>query len=51
MLLTAVGSSYYHLAPDNERLFWDRLPMTIAFSSNSFCGATKPDKLYVDDGL
>ena len=33
MLLTSVGSSYYHLAPDNERLFWDRLPMTIAFMS------------------
>jgi hypothetical protein len=33
MLLTAAGSSYYHLAPDNERLFWDRLPMTIAFMS------------------
>jgi hypothetical protein len=33
MLLTAFGSSYYHLTPDNERLFWDRLPMTIAFMS------------------
>ena len=32
LLLTAFGSSYYHLAPDNERLFWDRLPMTIAFA-------------------
>ena len=31
ILLTAFGSSYYHLAPDNERLFWDRLPMTMAF--------------------
>jgi hypothetical protein len=31
--LTAVGSAWYHLAPDNERLFWDRLPMTIAFMS------------------
>ena len=31
VLLTAFGSSYYHLAPDNDRLFWDRLPMTIAF--------------------
>jgi hypothetical protein len=31
VLLTAAGSTYYHLAPDNERLFWDRLPMTIAF--------------------
>jgi hypothetical protein len=31
LVLTAVGSGYYHLAPDNETLFWDRLPMTIAF--------------------
>ena len=31
VLLTGFGSAYYHLAPDNERLFWDRLPMTIAF--------------------
>jgi hypothetical protein len=30
-LLTAFGSSYYHLAPDNGRLVWDRLPMTVAF--------------------
>lgn len=29
--LTAAGSAYYHLHPDNETLFWDRLPMTIAF--------------------
>jgi hypothetical protein len=28
---TSLGSAYYHLAPDNSRLFWDRLPMTIAF--------------------
>ena len=33
MVLTALGSAYYHLAPDNERLFWDRLPMTVAFMS------------------
>jgi len=25
--LTALGSAYYHLAPDNPRLFWDRLPL------------------------
>ncbi|HMF12398.1 MAG TPA: hypothetical protein VKE94_08830 [Gemmataceae bacterium] len=31
ILLTAFGSSYYHLAPDNDRLVWDRLPMTVAF--------------------
>jgi hypothetical protein len=29
--LTAAGSSYYHLAPDDARLVWDRLPMTIGF--------------------
>jgi hypothetical protein len=31
LLLTAFGSAYYHLAPDNARLVWDRLPMTLAF--------------------
>ncbi len=31
VLLTAAGSAYYHFAPDNETLFWDRLPMTVAF--------------------
>jgi hypothetical protein len=29
--LTGVGSAYYHWRPDNATLFWDRLPMTIAF--------------------
>ena len=33
LLLTALGSSYYHLSPNNSRLVWDRLPMTIAFMS------------------
>jgi hypothetical protein len=33
LLLTAFGSSYYHLAPDDSRLVWDRLPMTITFMS------------------
>jgi hypothetical protein len=31
--LTALGSGWYHLAPDDARLVWDRLPMTIAFMS------------------
>ena len=31
MLLTAFGSAYYHLDPNNDRLVWDRLPMTIVF--------------------
>jgi hypothetical protein len=29
--LTGAGSAYYHWRPDNATLFWDRLPMTIAF--------------------
>jgi hypothetical protein len=31
-LLTSAGSTYYHLAPDNARLVWDRLPMTLGFA-------------------
>ncbi|HYM25838.1 MAG TPA: ceramidase domain-containing protein [Vicinamibacterales bacterium] len=30
--LTAFGSTWYHLSPDNDSVVWDRLPMTIAFS-------------------
>lgn len=29
--LMAFGSTWYHLAPDNARLVWDRLPMTAGF--------------------
>ncbi len=29
--LVSAGSAYYHLEPDNARLFWDRAPMTVAF--------------------
>lgn len=30
LFLTGFGSAYYHLAPDNARLFWDRLPIALA---------------------
>lgn len=30
LFLTAFGSAYYHLAPDNARLVWDRLPIALA---------------------
>lgn len=30
LILTAAGSGYYHLAPDNDRLLWDRLPIAMA---------------------
>ena len=33
LLLTAAGSTWYHLAPDNARLVFDRLPIALA------CGA------------
>ena len=33
VLLTTFGSGYYHLAPTTMRLFWDRLPMAVAFSA------------------
>jgi len=31
-ILTAFGSTWYHLAPDNDSVVWDRLPITIAFA-------------------
>ncbi len=31
VILVAPGSAYYHWAPDNHTLVWDRLPMTIGF--------------------
>lgn len=30
LFLTAFGSGFYHLAPDNARLLWDRLPIALA---------------------
>lgn len=33
IFLTAFGSGYYHLEPNNDTLIWDRLPMTIGFMS------------------
>jgi hypothetical protein len=29
--LVFLGSGYYHWAPDNDSLLWDRLPMTVGF--------------------
>jgi hypothetical protein len=30
LVLTALGSAFYHLSPDNQRLVWDRLPIALA---------------------
>ena len=35
LVLTSIGSAYYHLAPDNQRLVFDRLPMIVAMAG---CG-------------
>jgi hypothetical protein len=31
VFFTGFGSAYYHYSPSNDTLFWDRLPMAIAF--------------------
>ena len=31
VVLAGIGSAYYHLAPDDARLAWDRLPIAVAF--------------------
>ncbi len=31
IFLTGFGSAYYHYAPSNDTLVWDRLPMTLGF--------------------
>lgn len=46
---TGLGSAWYHLAPDNARLFWDRLPMSVAFAS--LLGAVIAERLSVRAGL
>jgi hypothetical protein len=48
-ILTAFGSGYYHLAPDNARLMWDRLPMTIIFMS--YAAALISERINVSLGL
>ncbi len=39
----ALGSAYYHSAPDNGRLVWDRLPMAVAFMA--FLAAVVADRI------
>ncbi len=32
LALTGLGSAYYHWAPDNARIVWDRLPLALLFT-------------------
>lgn len=47
--LTCFGSGYYHLAPSDDRLMWDRLPMTLVFMS--FFAATIAERINVKAGV
>jgi hypothetical protein len=41
--LVSLGSAFYHWAPSNDRLFWDRLPMSVAFMA--LCSAIVADRI------
>jgi len=47
--LIGLGSGYYHWAPSNGSLFWDRLPMTTAFMS--FFAAVIADRIHKQVGI
>lgn len=47
--LVGVGSAWYHLAPDNARLFWDRLPMAVTFMA--FTSAMLAERMHVAAGI
>lgn len=49
ILLVGLVSGYYHLALGNDRLFWDRLPMSLAFMS--LLSAVLVERLGVRAGL
>jgi hypothetical protein len=49
MLLVGIGSAYYHLAPDNGTLVWDRLPMTLSFMA--FFSVLIGERVSVNSGV
>ncbi|HTS37554.1 MAG TPA: hypothetical protein VMH04_17895 [Candidatus Solibacter sp.] len=49
LILTAIGSAYYHLAPDNERLVWDRIPIMIVFMA--LLAAVMAERVSIAAGL
>jgi len=49
LVLTAFGSAYYHLAPDNARLVWDRIPIMIVFMA--LLSAAIAERVSVTAGL
>lgn len=49
LVLTAFGSGYYHLAPSNARLVWDRIPIMIVFMA--LVAAVISERVSVGAGL
>jgi hypothetical protein len=47
--LAGFGSAYYHLVPGDNRLVWDRLPMTVIFMS--FFAVTISERISARTGL
>ena len=47
--LTGFGSAYYHWRPCDSTLFWDRLPMTLVFTS--LLAATITERIHVKLGV
>ena len=48
LVLTGAGSAWYHLAPTDASLMWDRLPMTVAFAGA--VGAVAAERLGAASG-
>lgn len=46
VFLTAFGSAYYHLCPNDARLIWDRIPMTVIFMA-FVCCALEDDQFFI----
>lgn len=49
LILTAFGSAYYHLAPGNARLVWDRIPIMMVFMA--LLAAVIAERVGVQAGL
>lgn len=49
LILTAWGSAYYHFAPDNARLVWDRIPIMMVFMA--LLAAVIAERIKVGAGL
>ena len=49
LILTAFGSAYYHLAPNNARLVWDRIPIMMVFMA--LLTAVISERVSVSTGL